>query len=115
MSESQPPEIEFDDFTKLDLRTATVVQAREHPNADRLLLLDVKIGDVQRQIVAGLRGHYEPQELVGKTIIVVVNLKPRKMRGEESQGMLLAASDQDASQIVLLTTERAVASGLKVT
>ena len=106
--------IAFDDFLKLDLRVARVVEAREHPNADRLLVLKIDLGTEQRQPVAGLRGHYEPADLVGRLIVVVRNLAPRKMRGEESQGMLLAASDEDKNQVVLLTPMSDIAPGAKV-
>ncbi len=106
--------IAFDDCLKLDLRVARVVEAREHPNADRLLVLKIDLGSEQRQLVAGLRGHYEPAELVGRLIVVVRNLAPRKMRGEESQGMLLAASDEGKSQVVLLTPMADIAPGAKV-
>ena len=106
--------IAFDDFLKLDLRVARVVEAGEHPNADRLLVLKIDLGTEQRQLVAGLRGHYEPAELVGRLIVVVRNLAPRKMRGEESQGMLLAASDEGKNQVVLLTPMSDIAPGAKV-
>ncbi len=94
--------ITFDDFAKLDLRVATVVEAEHHPNADRLLKLQVDLGSERRQICAGIKGHYEPADLVGRQIIVVANLAPRKIRGEESNGMLLAASAMDGE------TEKAV-------
>jgi methionyl-tRNA synthetase len=103
------PEITYDDFAKLDLRVAKVISAREHPNAERLLLLQVQVGDVEKQIVAGIRGHYQPADLVGRLIVVVNNLQPALLRGEESNGMLLAASD--AGQVVLLRPERDCPSG----
>lgn len=86
-------EIAFDDFIKIDLRVATIEQADLHPNADRLLKLQLDLGPLgKRQVCAGIKGYYEPQALVGRQIIVVANLAPRKIRGEESNGMLLAAS-----------------------
>ncbi len=85
------PEMTYDDFSKRDLRIATVLSAREHPNADKLLLLQIDLGDEQRQIVAGIRGHYEPDALVGSQIVVLINLEEAMLRGEESSGMLLAA------------------------
>lgn len=112
--EPQAPTISFDDFAKLDLRVAKVLEAREHPNADRLIVLRIDLGTEQRQLVAGLRGYYEPADLVGRLIVVVKNLAPRKMRGEESQGMLLAASDEGKSQVILLTPERDIAPGSHV-
>lgn len=88
------PEIEFGDFAKVDLRVARVVKAELHPSADRLLKLQLDDGTgVPRQICAGIRAFYEPEALVGKLIVIVANLKARVIRGEESRGMLLAASD----------------------
>ena len=85
--------ITYDDFVKIDLRVATIVEAEAHPNADRLLKLQLDLGPLgPRQICAGVRAFYDPAELVGRQIIVVANLAPRKIRGEESNGMLLAAS-----------------------
>lgn len=81
----------------LDLRVARVTVAREHPNADRLLVLRVDLGGAERQVVAGIVGHYEPGELEGMNIVVVVNLRPARLRGEESQGMLLAAEDEEGN------------------
>ena len=106
--------ITFDDFAKVDLRVARVIEARPHPNADKLLLLKVDLGAEQRQIVAGIRGYYEPEALVGKLIVVVKNLAPRTMRGEESQGMLLAASTEDRLQVVLVSPLVDLPPGAKV-
>ena len=94
------PEISYEDFSKLDLRVATVLEARPHPNADKLMLVQIDLGDQQRQIIAGIRGHYEPGELVGRQVVVVTNLEEVVLRGEESAGMLLAAGDGD--RVVLL-------------
>lgn len=106
------PTVSYDDFARLDLRIATVLEARDHPNADKLLLLKIDVGDEQKQIVAGIRGHYAPEALVGRQIVVVNNLEPAMLRGEESQGMLLAASD--ASGVVLLAPDRACTPGARV-
>ncbi|MEL7473743.1 MAG: methionine--tRNA ligase subunit beta [Planctomycetota bacterium] len=102
------PQIEFDDFAKVDLRVAQVVKAEPHPNADKLLKLEVDDGSgTPRQICAGVRAYYEPEALVGKKILIVANLAPRMLRGEQSSGMLLAASDaskgSDERQVVLAT------------
>ncbi len=105
-------EITIDDFAKIDLRVAKIIQAQQHPNADRLLKLQVQVGPEQRQIVAGIAEHYKPEELVGKEIVIVANLKPAKLRGELSQGMLLAASSDD--QLALITPEREIPSGGRV-
>ncbi|WP_246196533.1 methionine--tRNA ligase subunit beta [Aquisphaera giovannonii] len=95
--------INYEDFAKLDLRVARVVEARPHPNADKLLLLQVDIGDEQKQIVAGIRQHYTPEQLVGKRIVIVNNLAPAMLRGEASNGMLLAATSGD--RVVVLTPD----------
>ena len=108
-------EIKFDDFEKLDLRVATVKDCRPHPNADKLLVLQLDDGTPDgRQICAGLRGVYEPGDLVGKQIVVVANLAPRKMRGEVSQGMLLAASDEGRSKVVVVGPTAEIAAGASV-
>ncbi len=106
--------INIDDFFKVKLKVARVVESFDHPNADKLIVLKVDLGDEQRQICAGLRGHYEAASLVGKNIVVVTNLAPRKMRGEVSQGMLLAASSEDRSQVILVTTDDSIAPGSSV-
>ena len=111
---TMPATVTFDDFQKLDQRVARILEAREHPNADKLLILRVDLGTEQRQLVAGIRGHYPPADLVGKLIVVVSNLAPRKMRGEDSQGMLLAAASADHAQVILLTTMSDLAPGSKV-
>ena len=84
--------IQYDDFVKLDLRVGTVLEVADHPNADKLLVMKVDLGGEQRQIVAGLRGFCSHEQLLGAQVVVVANLAPRKMRGLESQGMILAAS-----------------------
>ena len=104
--------ISIDEFKKLELRVATIKSAEPHPNADRLLVLQVDLGSEERQIVAGIKGHYTPEALVGRQIIVVANLEPARLRGLESQGMLLAATDGDG--VVIITPERVVLSGAKV-
>jgi methionyl-tRNA synthetase len=109
-----PPTISFDEFVKVELKVATVLKAEPHPQADRLIVLQIDLGSEQRQIIAGLRGYYEPAQLVGRQIVVVTNLAPRTMRGLESNGMLLAASTADRSQVVLLTPERPVPPGTAV-
>ena len=110
------PTVTYDDFAKLDLRVAKVLEVSNHPNADKLLVVKIDLGDEQRQIIAGLRGHVTPESLVGKDIVVVANLEPRKMRGLESNGMLLAASsgEGDARKVVVLTTAQEVPAGSTV-
>lgn len=101
--------INYEDFKKLEIKTAKVLDAREHPSADRLYVLDIDIGNEKRQIVAGIREHYSPQELVGRNIVVIVNLEPAIIRGIESNGMLLAASGNDTLSI--LTPDRDIPAG----
>lgn len=103
--------ITFDDFLKLKLRVGTVKQAEAHPKADKLLVLQVDLGAEQRQILAGIRGHYEPEQLIGKQIVVLTNLPPRNMRGLESQGMLLAASNPEHTEVIVLTLDKPIAPG----
>ncbi len=106
--------ISIEDFLKVELRVAKVLHAEPHPNADKLLVLKIDAGDgvEGRQIVAGIRNHYKPEDLIGKRIVIVNNLAPAVLRGVESQGMLLAAKDGD--QVVVLTTEKDVNPGAKV-
>ena len=102
--------ITFDDFMKLNLRAGFVESASAHPNADRLLVLTVDVGEESpRTIVAGLATKCAPEDLVGRTVIVVVNLKPAKLRGVVSQGMLLAAGEKEVEGLATLTA--AVAPG----
>lgn len=108
----ETPKVTYDDFAKLDLRVATVLAAKEHPNANKLLLLQIRVGELEKQIVAGIRGHYDPEQLVGRQIVIVNNLEPATIRGETSNGMLLAASD--AQGVVLLRPDRECETGSKV-
>ncbi len=102
----------FDDFKKLEFRVARVLEAKVHPNADKLLVLTIESGGAQKEIVAGIARHYRPEELTGKTIVVVDNLDPATIRGVTSNGMLLAA--QDGEVLSLLTPDREVAVGSAV-
>ena len=106
--------IQYDDFAKLELRVATVVECAPHPNADKLLVLQIDLGGQRRQICAGLRQHYQPEQLVGKQIVVVANLAPRQMRGQVSQGMLLAASDPASGKVIVIGPSDVVPAGSKV-
>ena len=105
-----PAELSIEEFKRLALRVGVVTAAADHPNADRLLVLTVDIGEpAPRQMVAGIKGSYQASDLIGKHVVVVANLKPATLRGVESQGMVLAASD--GSAIVLLTPERPLPAG----
>jgi methionyl-tRNA synthetase len=104
--------LDYADFSKVQLRTAKVLEAEKVQGADKLLRLQIEIGKEKRQIVAGIAQHYTPEQVIGKTIIVVANLKPAKIRGVESNGMLLAASADGSLR--LLTVDSEVPSGSTV-
>ncbi len=108
-----PGVIEFPDFQKVDMRVGTVLSVAKHPDADKLLLVKIDTGDEEpRQVVAGLAEFFKPEELEGRQVVVVVNLKPRKLRGEVSQGMILAVRNGEEMQ--LLTVTAPVGNGCKV-
>ena len=105
--------ISIDDFAKVELKTAEVLEVEKVEGADKLLKLQIKVGEENRRIVAGIAEHYSPEELVGKKIVVVANLKPAVIRGVESNGMLLAVSTKDS--VILVTPEDTdVPSGLRI-
>ena len=97
-----------------ELRVARVIEARDHPNADRLLVMRIDLGDEERQIVGGIVGHYELEELAGKPIVVVANLAHAKLRGEVSQGMLLASENEEGRLGLLLAPEATPGTELRV-
>jgi len=105
--------IAIEDFGKLDLRVARVIACEKIPKSDKLLKLQVEVGQEQRQILAGVAKHYAPEDLIGKSVIVVFNLKPARLMGQESQGMLLAASDE-SGKLVYITPSGDVANGAVV-
>ena len=104
--------ISIEDFAKLDLRVAKVLEAEKVEGADKLLKLKVEMGSEIRQVVSGIAKQYSPEEIIGKYVIMVANLKPVKLKGIESQGMILAASDD--KELVLATIDKAIQSGAKV-
>ena len=104
--------ITIDDFDKIDLRVAEIVEAKKHPDADRLLVFQVQVGKETRQVVSGIAKYYESEDLIGKKVILVYNLKPVKLRGVESHGMLLAADK--GKKLTLASTLEDIASGAKV-
>ena len=106
--------ITIDHFRQIELKVGTVRAAEPHPNADRLLVLRVDVGGEERQLVAGIRAFYDAATLVGRQVIVVVNLEPAKLRGVESQGMVLAATDPATNRTVLLRPDDAVTAGAVV-
>ena len=101
--------ITYEEFRKLEIKVAKIEEVTAHPNADRLYVLKINLGDTQKQIVAGIRNYYQPEESVGKQIAVIANLEPAIIRGVESQGMLLAASDENG--IAVLIPQREVKTG----
>lgn len=111
-TEEIKPEITIDDFGKLDLRVAQIVAAERVPKTDKLMKLQVKIGEEERTIVSGIAQHYEAEQLIGRNVIVIANLKPAKLRGIESRGMLLAASDGNGN--LVLADAPGIASGSRV-
>jgi methionyl-tRNA synthetase len=106
--------IPFDQFKQIDLRVAQIKAVEEIPGADKLYKLQIDLGAEQRELVAGIKLHYRPEELVGKKIIVLANLEPRAIRGVTSHGMLLAASTEDKSAVVLLSVEKDLPPGARV-
>ncbi|MDP7006388.1 MAG: methionine--tRNA ligase subunit beta [Phycisphaerales bacterium] len=111
-------QIAYDDFAKLDLRVVTVTKAELHPDADRLLKLQIDDGTPEgRQICAGMKEWYTPEELEGSQVIIVANLEPRKIRGELSEGMVIAATrrnGEEAEDVAVLRCDREMPSGSKV-
>ncbi|MEK6852654.1 MAG: methionine--tRNA ligase subunit beta [Nanoarchaeota archaeon] len=107
-------EINLDDWKKIDIRVGKIKEAVNHPNADSLVILKVDLGKEVRQLVAGLKKHYNRQDLKGKNILVLTNLKPVEIRGVKSEGMLLAAVDKSSDKVVLLAPEKDVSSGTRV-
>jgi methionyl-tRNA synthetase len=107
-----PTHITIEEFQKVQLKTAKVLSAERVPKSEKLLKLQVSIGDEQRQIVAGIGKRYEPESLIGKTIVIVANLKPAKLMGIESQGMVLAAGDTEVRGLATILEE--VDPGTKV-
>jgi methionyl-tRNA synthetase len=104
--------VSFEDFKKLDIRVAKVLEVNDHPNADKLLVLKIDTGEKQKQIVAGIKKFYNKQDLLGKQIVVLDNLEPAVLRGEASEGMLLAAQGEET--ISVLIPDKPVKQGSKV-
>ena len=107
------PEITIDDFGKLDIRVATIESVEDHPNADRLYVLHIQMGTEKRVICSGIKENYTKEDLEGKQILVIANLKPTKLRGVLSEGMLLAAEDENG-KLSLVTTMEELASGATI-
>jgi len=101
--------IVIEDFRKLELRVAEIIEVNDHPDADRLYLIKLDLGDRQKQVVAGIKASYSKEELIGRQVVVVDNLQPAVLRGQESQGMILAASDENG--IVLVSPDKKMKLG----
>ncbi len=104
--------ISIDDFAKIELRVAEIIEAKDHPKADKLLILKLKVGEEERQVVSGIKEHYKAEDLVGKKVVIVANLKPIKLRGEESKGMVLAAEKD--GKLTLVSTLEDIDSGASI-
>ncbi|MBL7741500.1 MAG: methionine--tRNA ligase [Chitinophagaceae bacterium] len=107
------PQIEYDDFAKLDLKVATIIAAEKVPKADKLLKLEVDLGWEKRTIVSGIALHFTPEDIIGKQVVIVANLAPRKMRGIESNGMILMAEDKDG-KLKFINPDEATSNGSAV-
>lgn len=104
--------ITIDDFAKIEFKVAEIIEAKDHPKADKLLILKLKVGEEIRQVVSGIKEYYSPEDLVGKKVVIVANLKPIKLRGEESKGMILAAEKD--GKITLVSTLEDIDSGATI-
>ena len=111
---NKKPEITYDDFDKLDLRVGKILTAEKVENADKLLKFTVKLGDEERTIISGVYPYYTPEYLVNKNVVVVVNLKPRKIKGIESRGMILYSEDEKNDKLLFVTPEKDIDSGSEV-
>jgi methionyl-tRNA synthetase len=108
-------EVDIDVFARIKLRTATIEAVEAVPKSKKLYKLQLDVGELgKRQIVSGIAQHYTPEQLVGKQIVIIANLKPAKLMGVESQGMLLAASTEGDSSLALLTPDKPIAAGARV-
>ena len=109
----EKPEITIDDFDKIQIRVGEVLKCEPVPKAKKLLVSQIRIGDEVRQIVSGIAKYYKPEEMVGKKVAVITNLKPCKLCGVESQGMILAAAD-DADNLSVLTVDKDMIAGSEI-
>ncbi len=97
--------ITIEDFARLDLRVAEVIACEKMPKADKLLILRLRVGDGERTVVSGIAQHYQPEDLIGKKVVLVANLKPTKLRGTLSEGMILAASDEERVEVLMVHSD----------
>ncbi len=106
-------DVSFDDFKKLEIRTAEIKEVHDIEGADKIFRLIIDMGE-RREIIAGIKGHYDKESLIGKKIAVLANLEPKKIKGVTSHGMLLAAVTESKKDIVLLTTDKDIPNGTKI-
>ena len=104
--------ISFEEFKKLSLKTARIKEVKDHPNADKLYIVKVDIGGEEKELVAGIKKAYKPEELSGKLVVVVDNMEPATIRGVESRGMILAA--QDGDNMAVICPDKPITPGSKV-
>ena len=104
--------VKFEDFKKLQLKIAKVLKVKDHPNADKLYVLTVSTGEAEKVIIAGIKLHYKPEELIGRSVVIIDNLEPAVIRGVASNGMLLAT--KDGEKLAVLTPDREVKIGSPV-
>ncbi|MCE9583553.1 MAG: methionine--tRNA ligase subunit beta [Planctomycetes bacterium] len=109
-----PAKATIEDFKKLEFRIGKVLSVKDHPKADRLYVLEVDLGTEKRQIVAGVKAFYKPEELTGQNVVIIANLQPAMLRGVESQGMMLAVTTADSVAVLTPDTRKASAPGQKV-
>ena len=105
--------VKFEDFKKLDIRIAKVVEVSDHPDADKLYVVKVDWGEGERQLVAGIKNSYTSDVLLNKQVVVITNIEPAVIRGVESQGMLLAASDEKGNSVLMPDREVAIGGVVK--
>jgi methionyl-tRNA synthetase len=108
------PQITIDDFAKLDLRVAKVLTCEKVEKSDKLLKLQLDIGLETRQVVSGIAQYYKPEEMVGKKVVLIANLKPAKLMGIESQGMILAASNKEEKRLAVVTIDADIPVGSRI-
>jgi len=104
--------ISLEEFKKVELKVGKIVEVKNHPNADKLYVLTIDLGSEKRTVVAGLRQYYKPEELLNKLVVLITNLEPKKLRGVESQGMILAAEKD--GKVSLVTVDREIKPGARV-
>lgn len=106
--------ISFNEWQKIDLRVGKILSAEDHPNADKLYVLEVDLGKEKRKLVAGLKLYYKPKELIGKLCVVFVNLEPAVLRGIKSEGMILAAVSEDKKSVKIIQPAKDIELGSKI-